>query len=85
MPCMDGDDCKEEKLEQNALIQHEEETSEELCSPFCICSCCSTPLLINIAQIFQNHISAKNTLYSVPIIPKICAAIIPIWQPPELV
>jgi hypothetical protein len=85
MPCADGDVCADEnEVETNvALVGEHSEEEMDLCSPFCVCSCCSShvnqPRYFNFS--FEPVESA--TLYAAigfSVVQRISHAI---WQPPR--
>ena len=82
MPCGDKEDCNEIKHEQSS--QNHEDHQEETCTPFCVCSCCSTHFVVKGFQPLQTQIAVINTVYTVHPESKTASAIIPIWQPPKI-
>jgi hypothetical protein len=48
VPCMDNDDCKNEAIAYSRQVPAEND-HKDLCTPFCICSCCHN--IITLATI----------------------------------
>ena len=87
--------CKDDVLSGNKRIitllvkpvpEHSNHPSQgnDMCSPFCQCSCCNSPTLT-----FVNHISISIPLYGKTAYaelsqPKVLSNYISIWQPPKL-
>lgn len=86
-PCTDGGSCADEKKTGKTVTvsEHEHSPNEiDLCSPFCVCSCCSTqvsqpnyffytafsPMYSDFNSKVRSH-SVKSIYFS-------------IWQPPKL-
>ena len=82
LPCGDKDDCNEIKHEQTA--QNNEDHDHEICTPFCVCSCCATHFVMRPFQYTQNQVVVINTVYTVHPESETSTAIIPVWQPPKL-
>ncbi len=84
MPCGDKDDCNEKNhTEQTAQNEHHDH-DDEVCTPFCVCSCCATHVLFtNFSSDFSIH-KELATVYTKPANADICSAVISIWQPPKL-
>ncbi|HEY1045855.1 MAG TPA: DUF6660 family protein [Bacteroidia bacterium] len=85
LPC--NDNCGSESHEQPITMEQAQDHHEEendLCTPFCICSCCATPVLVdqvsdlelNIAE-FAGHSDYYHSSFS--------SYSHSIWQPPKIV
>ncbi|MBP8849838.1 MAG: hypothetical protein KBG80_04705 [Breznakibacter sp.] len=84
LPCVDvHKDEAETKIELSDTA-HNHHNENDLCSPFCTCDCCVSPVLhiytsiqisINVIapHIYQEYQSALNS-----------ALFVTIWQPPQL-
>ena len=83
MPCGDKEDCNEVKHEQTSQTDHKNH-SDEVCTPFCVCSCCATHFLIKDFQPSLNQVAEINTVYTVHKEAATSSAICSIWQPPQL-
>ncbi|WP_229250527.1 DUF6660 family protein [Emticicia aquatilis] len=92
LPCGDVEDCKVVDNEKIAFSEtnhstHQEDT--ETCSPFCICACCGTNIVLNfsfsplISVIEPNFLSEKVTVnfYNTSFISDFYGNI---WQPPKI-
>ena len=82
MPCVDKDDCNELKHEQTS--QNAADHQDEVCTPFCVCSCCATHFVVKPFQSIQTQIAVINTVYTVHPESETSTAVIPVWQPPKL-
>ena len=87
-PCSDDETCEDDKnigLEVN-ISNHEHSSDEiDLCSPLCICSCCSSQ--INqpahfYFHVYSPHYAAENVAYINSFVKNVYQSI---WQPPKLV
>lgn len=85
MPCGDNEDCTQSKLQIELADDHSEHEHEsEMCTPFCICSCCGTSL--QVANIFNFEIVTAVTSKPLPTsyTDSIQEISLSIWQPPQL-
>ena len=51
IPCADGQDGHSHELSIIDLVDHDHDTSgneEDECSPFCVCDCCSTTVVLQL-------------------------------------
>lgn len=89
-PCCDEGDCSDTPKGYSKNIskdQHNESDHQEVCSPFCLCSCCGSHVantgiastVIPISLIEQNEININ--LYTFQGTSKFEATI---WQPPQI-
>lgn len=90
MSCLPCEDGHERISQEEAKISGDHNNKEhhhesEACSPFCVCSCCSTSaFFFTLNKIHTQKItfqSVKYPLYDVAINTKVYYAI---WQPPKL-
>jgi len=86
---MDGDISLTDKKETTAKSAgHSHETSEDLCSPFCVCSCCGVQIL-NFAQpvAFAFRIALPSIQTPIPSYKStfISGYFGSVWQPPQIV
>ncbi|WP_374163800.1 DUF6660 family protein [Arcticibacter sp. MXS-1] len=87
IPCSDKPFSVEEKLSVTSKTekadQHQAE-HEDLCSPFCQCSCCNTSTLVSAPislAVLLNLVQHKHS----GILPeKVLNSAASIWQPPQL-
>jgi hypothetical protein len=84
MPCGDKEGCNEVNPSQVSQATHHEKHADEICSPFCVCSCCATHFLVKEFRPSLNQVAEINTVYTVHKESKTSTAIVPIWQPPKL-
>lgn len=82
MPCGDKEDCNELIHEQTS--QNTGDHQDEVCTPFCACSCCATQFVVKSFQSVHTQIAEINTIYTVHPESKPSTAVIPIWQPPKI-
>ncbi|MEZ0005863.1 hypothetical protein ABH942_001220 [Flavobacterium sp. 28YEA47A] len=63
-----------------------EQHHEDFCSPFCICACCTTPIVMQSAIVFEvphfDNSYTKTPSFYKPVISSFFGSI---WQPPQLV
>ncbi len=87
MPCMDGGLANNgsTKVEISKTDNHNEHNDTDDCSPFCICSCCSTTISSHtlsfnyfdkLVFLAKKYSAFKSSNYS--------NVSISIWQPPKL-
>lgn len=90
LPCSDEVDCAENKTETSKTNQHTNHQEDtETCSPFCICACCGTNIVLNfsfsplISEIAQCFLSEKGKInfYNTSFISDFYGNI---WQPPKI-
>ena len=84
MPCGDKENCNEVNPTAIGQTSNHEQHSDEMCTPFCSCTCCAAHFLIKDIQPTLNQVAEINTVYMDHPESKTSAAIIPIWQPPKL-
>lgn len=85
MPCADGcdNDSHQTELTVNAAQEHHEEHND-VCSPLCSCSCCSTQITVTYfsSLTFITH----EVFQTFPVFkqPFISSFFYSIWQPPKI-
>lgn len=82
MPCGDKEDCNEVKHEQTS--HNTGDHQDEICSPFCVCSCCATHFVVEGFHSLSSQIAVINTVYTAHPESETASAVIPIWQPPKI-
>ncbi len=82
IPCGDEGECNEVKHEQTS--QNSGDHENEICTPFCVCSCCATHFVVKPFQTIHTQIAEINSKYIVHPESEISTAVIVIWQPPKL-
>ncbi len=84
MPC--NDSCSSEIHEFTLSIEQAQDHHEHegnLCTPFCFCTCCATPVIIY--QIVNVKVENSNNIsYSEYIQPNLSHFSHAIWQPPKI-
>lgn len=84
IPCVDvpKDNTMQKNELSNSSSDHHEHTTD-LCSPFCTCDCCVSPILTNSSIQFTCTSIVQKLLseYSNSFISSLYATI---WQPPKL-
>lgn len=88
-PCSDGDTCVDEirnGQQLDSVYNHEHSDSEEdLCSPFCICSCCAAHIKLSSIPTLNFPPVVHNTKEIIPYLEKqITFDNNYIWQPPRV-
>jgi hypothetical protein len=83
-PCIDVPDNIMHKIEHTQDANHNHNTGNDNCSPFCTCQCCATPVVFqefivqfNCFTITQKHFSGYNNI-DLPL------RYYAIWQPPKI-
>lgn len=87
LPCADADAMPDVKTE---LLKHSgpghPHQHEDLCSPFCHCSCCSTFSIITIPLLIPAPIQQPAGItYTAQVPDAVIEISLPVWQPPQLV
>ena len=83
-PCADKADCNEFDQTKTSQSEHHKDHADEICTPFCVCSCCSTNILVTDYSHNLIDLTLINTVYKDHEDSKISSIIISIWQPPKL-
>jgi hypothetical protein len=85
LPCSDACSSHQHNIPSNVqTAQDYHQADEDVCSPFCFCSCCATPMTIYHLQTFGfiPHLTVQD--FSTIELAFICNAEATIWQPPKL-
>src|SRR5690606_11468758 len=71
---------------QTSQVQNEQH-HDDFCTPFCICSCCTNPIIIHSAIVFDMVPHFENSYTKTPSFykPAVSSFFGSIWQPPQLV
>ncbi len=84
IPCCDETECNE--LEQTTIAQSQDHSTHqhenEICSPFCICSCCGGITIITETVSTGTEI-VTTELQAVSSNSKLLSVYLAIWQPPK--
>jgi len=88
-PCSDPYTCKDElqKGEQMVSVSDHEHSDQEqdVCTPFCICSCCAAHIRLSIVSNIDFDGVIHNTKETIPYIERqVLADNNHIWQPPKI-
>ncbi|WP_394342004.1 DUF6660 family protein [Pseudochryseolinea flava] len=87
-PCSDGDACADDMREDSSItiVSPQEHAAEEvdLCSPFCICSCCSASIQQPKYFVFEFHRSITSDLFFFVKPQATQSVAYSVWQPPKL-
>ena len=86
LPCNDAHAQTETVFETQFSQVSQAEHHEDFCTPFCICSCCTTPIIVQSMTVFEvsyfeNQFTQLPSFYK-SIISNFYGSI---WQPPQLV
>lgn len=84
MPCADREDCNEFKQTELSQTSHQQEHSDEVCTPFCMCACCAAHFLSSGIDTDFELSAGIITTYTSHHSPGIRGAVIAVWQPPKL-
>ena len=75
----------EVSIVNNIDQDYHEKGDPDLCTPFCVGSCCAVHAFCNprfeSAFTFQKNLSNENSTYTLRFIPLV---VVSIWQPPKL-
>jgi len=83
-PCADKEDCNEFKQTELSQNAHQQQHSDEVCTPFCACACCAAHFLMSGTESHFEVTATISTIYTDHATAKITEACSPIWQPPKL-
>jgi hypothetical protein len=85
MPCQDKDD-KLTNMVTTTISKDKacEQTGQEVCPPFCTCSCCSTARQLTSNPVLAVFTKAVVRIYPAYAIPAVQKQVIKIWQPPQI-
>jgi hypothetical protein len=87
MPCLDSFTCEGEKSSATISGIHDHSEDEgDLCSPFCICSCCGCSFVgVNIPVFFSQSLKTVEQRINVPYYSQFNSSYYhSFWQPPKL-
>lgn len=88
MPCQDKDE-RFANFKVNSSIQKTEtdksHNGEEICTPFCTCSCCSAGRDVVQAKIYSIIVNNVKSQYAYYRMPAIVERSLEIYQPPQIV
>ncbi len=90
MPCADTEENHEYSFSEveQPYQQHSHDTENDLCSPFCICNCCSSQILGYTEVYFIDFpLQFEEIKTQIPTYRSIFASNFygSIWQPPQIV
>jgi hypothetical protein len=84
MPCGDKDDCNEANHSELTTQKEHHEHQDEACTPFCVCSCCTTHILHANENNTTTILTEIASVYTQQLGVKLPTTVTPIWQPPKL-
>jgi hypothetical protein len=87
MPCQDKEDYASSKAEVSSVQKQSkgiEHNDQEICPPFCTCSCCSVSRDFIQAKSYEIVVYKVQTRYSEYKTPAIAEQFIEIYQPPQI-
>ena len=85
VPCADACDTHAHEIPFTAgTAQDHHEEDNNLCSPFCICSCCNSPVTFLMAPAFLSVTFITSELLQIPATGFISNDYSSIWQPPKI-
>jgi hypothetical protein len=88
MPCQDGEDISPRIAHTSSIqkpINGVEHNGQEICTPFCTCSCCSTSRHLITASNDEIVIYGISVPYATYKVPAIADQLLEIYQPPQIV
>ncbi|MBC7417605.1 MAG: hypothetical protein H7325_05585 [Pedobacter sp.] len=85
-PCADNFSVKENLHTETVdkTVNHQDQSQDE-CSPFCGCACCSVRAIAKNSNTFAFHLQINSTKDTEKIIAQPIDITVSIWQPPKLV
>src|SRR6476659_4138475 len=84
IPCSDVISiCEKSKMEIRA--QHNETQQDDICSPFCTCTCCAGFSINYNVPAIESLPKLLNVNYSPSYFSALIKIALPVWQPPQLV
>ncbi len=83
-PCTDREDCNEFKQTEMSKDDHQKQHADEICTPFCVCSCCATHVLVTDYPSATIELISIDSIYKNQEDSKVSSIIISVWQPPKL-
>ena len=58
IPCSDNEDMHEQTSVEHKTHNHDTEEHSDHCSPFCVCDCCSTQMVVQLDfNFYRNQIT----------------------------
>ena len=84
IPCNDEPAEKISVLTSHISENEHHEHENEACTPFCVCSCCTTHILHANENNTTTILNEVVTVYTQPNTSKLPTTVTPIWQPPKL-
>lgn len=83
VPCSDF--CQDDHANLKEVIHHDADAHGELCSPFCMCSCCRANMVFFAFEAFNiSKPSAYNPVNPVFDQTAVFSFSLPVWQPPKI-
>jgi hypothetical protein len=87
VPCTDGA-INHENTEEHHDHSSSEDTHQDLCSPFCACSCCGVTFILNMIAHTDNLLLLSSTTFKgveIAFTSKFLSTTLgSIWQPPKI-
>ncbi len=86
LPCRDNDMAMAEGANIHLAVndEHGKGAHQDLCPPFCTCSCCSVASVFHPAAIEAARPEAPALRYSDAYLGAVISISLPVWQPPQL-
>jgi len=87
VPCQDNDLVADDAQTRTSVQSHsgKDDSLQDVCPPFCNCTCCSTPRTVPAQQIITIFSKTLTRTFPQPTIPATQQQALAIWQPPQLV
>jgi len=85
LPCIDAtnvDLSQQIEISQNCADTHNNDI--DLCSPFCTCNCCVSPIITQGFIVQNFHLPLSQACHSDYITTSISSPLTSIWQPPKI-
>lgn len=87
-PCGDGKTCLDEKKIGRPVVSQSDHNhtsyEKDICSPFCICSCCAATIQLTVSNVVLPSFVAHNTRFLIPYKERpLLSNSSVIWQPPK--
>jgi len=86
LPCGDNMECNvKQEVKISAIDDHgEHDHAEEICTPFCTCSCCAASVYYSVLSKIQTPNVFQSVKHRVPAIAYNPEVYYAIWQPPKI-
>lgn len=71
------------RYEQSAHEEKHKDNGADQCTPFCTCSCCATPSIVQLTHVFTIKLSVQTPVYSEFTPEEFSGVAMGVFQPPK--